>query len=197
MLEINLLGELIMRIPIAALIALAAGLLVWHGSWKRSSGPAAGQSLRDADRAVDENRADAENGDAAGQSPRDEDGDVFRVCTFNIQTGKDKNGDRDVLRTAEAIREFDADFIGLNEVKPVFFASPVSQAQRLGDQLQMSWLYAPSERMWWQEWFGNALLSRKQVTHWQRVPLPSSSHQSHRCLVLATFQHQGQDVRAV
>jgi len=50
-----------------------------------------------------------------------------------------------------------------------------SQAQVLGEKLNMQWLFAPSENRWWHESFGNGVLSSASVRDWRRVPLAHGS----------------------
>ncbi len=108
----------------------------------------------------------------------------FRVATYNIHRGKGVDGIRDIKRTAEVLRN--ADIVSLNEVAgPTFFRAP-DQAQQIGQMLNMGWLFAPNQRRWYRDYFGNGFLSRFQIKSWYREQLVHDKIKSHSYRNLVT-----------
>src|ERR1700733_13361623 len=94
---------------------------------------------------------------------------TLRVATYNIDGGVGIDGRYDLHRIADAIRGYD--LIGLNEVHGSLFGPPQNQAEELGTELGLPWLYAPAERRWFHDSFGNAVISMVPVPRWLRLPL--------------------------
>jgi endonuclease/exonuclease/phosphatase family metal-dependent hydrolase len=117
-----------------------------------------------------------------------------RVATFNIHRGKGTDGLRDLTRIADVLEA--VDLAGLNEVGgPVFFGRP-DQTEQLGQILRTGWLYAPNQRRYHMDHFGNGLLCRVAVTDWSHQPLiydKQRSH-SHRNLLQARVNLAGTSV---
>lgn len=111
----------------------------------------------------------------------------FTVGTFNIHRAKGMDDKRDINRTAEALQG--VDFAGLNEVGGVTLTRKFNQAKILGDKLDMPWLYAPTEKLWGHDDFGNAVLSKLPVVSWQRIPLKSKPGLAKRNAVLVKLAH--------
>lgn len=145
---------------IVILLVLGAA---WHGSRRVAAGAAAGTSL---------------TGRTAPWRGR-----VLRVAIFNIHGGKGSDGRRDLGRTAACLRGFD--LVGLNEVHGASLGQPGDQAAQLGDELGRAWLFAPAERRWGRDDFGNGLLSALPVAAWRRVPLPGSRSADRRNVLVA------------
>ena len=112
---------------------------------------------------------------------------TFTIGTFNIQSGKGEDQVYNLQRTADTLR--DTDICGLQEVRGYFYGA--DEAHKLGDLTQRGWLFAPTERRFWHDDFGNGLLSRLPVTHWMRVPLPSDGTGGLRNLVVADVDVAG------
>jgi endonuclease/exonuclease/phosphatase family metal-dependent hydrolase len=113
----------------------------------------------------------------------------LRVGTFNIQgcRGGDQKYDPD--RTARTLRG--CDLVGLNEVHGALPWHPADQAEILGRKLDVPWLFAPTERRWWHDDFGNGVLTTLPVTHWQRFPIATAASRSNRnALVLRLMYRQ-------
>lgn len=108
----------------------------------------------------------------------------FRVATYNIHRGKGTDGVQDLGRTAKVLA--DADVVGLNEVAGPARPGQSDQAGRLGEELGIGWLFAPSQRRWHMYHFGNGLLSRLAVGRWTIEPLihDKTAH-SHRNVLTA------------
>jgi endonuclease/exonuclease/phosphatase family metal-dependent hydrolase len=141
---------------IAAFIVIVAGFRVWQGSQKTPLGPAAGTAL---------------NGSAASRPS----GDTIRVATFNID-GED--GDA----TANTMKGFD--LIGMEEVHGISPFSDSNQAEVLGGKLNLQWLFAPVERQWWHNSFGDGALTNLPLEHWQRFPLANEGADSNRQILV-------------
>jgi len=92
---------------------------------------------------------------------------TLRLATFNIHSGFGADGSWDLKRTASVLRNFD--IIGLNEVRG--FPMGYGNMRTLGESLEMPWLFAPTERRWWFDEFGNGVLCRLPVESWRRTPL--------------------------
>ena len=119
---------------------------------------------------------------------------TFRVATFNIHGGEGRDGRLDLRRTADSLRG--ADLVALNEVYGRWYWEVAGQAEILGRELQLAWLFAPSERRWGHEHFGNAALTSLKVESWQKIPLPRDAGHSCRNLLLAAFSFRGRTIRA-
>jgi endonuclease/exonuclease/phosphatase family metal-dependent hydrolase len=69
----------------------------------------------------------------------------FRVATFNIHHGEGQDGRVDLHRTAEAIRELDADLIALQELDVGMARSGhAAQPTQLAELLNMNVFFAPT-----------------------------------------------------
>jgi endonuclease/exonuclease/phosphatase family metal-dependent hydrolase len=121
----------------------------------------------------------------------------FRVATYNIHRGKGTDGIRDLDRTADVLRG--ADLVGLNEVAGPPFPGQNDQAQQLGEELDMGWLFAPNQRRWHMDHFGNGLLSRLPVGQWTSEPLAYDRDASHspRNLLVAQITVERQPVTLI
>ena len=113
----------------------------------------------------------------------------LRIGIFNIAGGVGRDGKRDLDRTAATLKS--CDIIGLNEVHAAMPWRNGNQADMLGLKLRMASLYAPTETRWWQDDFGNGLLSTLPCVHWQRFPLSTAVARSHRNVLLARLAYQG------
>ncbi len=164
------------RLTAALLLATALGGVIYHASLHVSTGPAEGTSI---------------HGRTAG-SPE---GPTIRIGTFNIHGGKGRDGSRDLARTAECLRGLD--FVGLNEVHGPRLWQRQNQAQRLGQELNMAWLFAPAVRTWHHMESGNGLLSSVPVAFWQRIPLAREHDHSHRNALLVGLEHQGRTIHVL
>lgn len=122
---------------------------------------------------------------------------TLRVGTFNIHAGKGADGALDIARSAAALRELDLDLIGLNEVIASSLFSPENQADELGQELSLAALFAPCERRYGRDWFGNGLLTRWPVPRWERTPLPATQERGHRAMLLAEVAWQGKTLQVL
>jgi endonuclease/exonuclease/phosphatase family metal-dependent hydrolase len=115
----------------------------------------------------------------------------LRVANYNIARGKGKDGIRDIHRASAILKGFD--IIGLNEVG----GFPLTNhAEEIGVDLAMAWLYAPNQRRWFYDYFGNAMLSNLQVSEWRSEMLPRDIKKSRafRNYILTQFNWQGKEV---
>jgi endonuclease/exonuclease/phosphatase family metal-dependent hydrolase len=106
---------------------------------------------------------------------------TLRLATFNIQSGKGFDGVRDLERTRDSL-DSGFDLIGLQEVRAFGWGGD-NQAARLAQDLGMAWLFAPAERRWFRDDFGNAALAAVPVAAWSRTPLPGPTGHSFRNLL--------------
>lgn len=121
-------------------------------------------------------------------------GPRFRVGSFNIRGGKSRQNVLDIQRTAATLRAANLDVIGLSEVHGYLWRSPRNQAADLAGQLHTGYVFAPTERRFWHDHFGNGLLTRVDLAPLQRFPLPCSQGYKYRNAVLTSFQVNGQTV---
>jgi endonuclease/exonuclease/phosphatase family metal-dependent hydrolase len=140
-------------------------VIIWQGLVRRPTAPAYGTALHMPPNPI------AYNG-----------GDTLRVATFNIAGGVSPVDNRyDLDRTAKYLHSFD--LIGLEEVHGAAAFDWRDEAEILGDTLHMPYLFAPSERRWWHDSFGNGILCDLPVTAWQRLPLSTSLSASNRSML--------------
>jgi endonuclease/exonuclease/phosphatase family metal-dependent hydrolase len=101
----------------------------------------------------------------------------LRLATFNVHSciGQDKRWD--VRRTAELLRGYD--LVSLHEVRGT---GPWwnDNARDMGETLGMGHVFSPTELWWWRPWFGNGILTRTRIDHWERNPLPSGFRDAYR-----------------
>lgn len=123
------------------------------------------------------------------------DSNVLKVATFNIHSGKGPDQLVDLSRTAHVF-ETTPDLLGLNEVRGTPSARLwQDQATDLGNRLEMSSAFVPTERRWWHEHFGNALLARVPLRQLHRIPLAGKRGKAFRSAILAQFEFQNQPVQ--
>lgn len=160
--------------PALVLLAVAAGV-VYRGAQRSPSGPDHGAALV---------QPDSFAAHPAAAAPR-----RIRLGTFNIHGGIGADGRFDLRRTADNLRGLD--FAALNEVRGAWLAAHSNQAESLGRLLGQPWLFAPTERRWFHDDFGNGVVTRLNVVAWQRIPLPQRHAHSHRNLLLLAADHEG------
>ncbi|MDB5321401.1 MAG: Endonuclease/exonuclease/phosphatase [Phycisphaerales bacterium] len=161
---------------VLAAVAVAAIAMVYAGAQRTETGPAAGEGV-------------------SGTPMRTFSGGRIRVATWNIDGGRGLDGQEDLGRCAAEMRGFD--LIGLNEVHGCSLTDRRDQAQILGDDLHLGWLFAPTERRWWHDDFGNALLTSLPVDHWERVPISTPGLDANRNLLLTKVRVGTQIVNVV
>lgn len=130
-------------------------------------------------------------------TPPDADHGVLRVATFNIHSGKGHDRKTDLDRTARVFAS-PLDVVGLNEVRGTWSESwGANQADQLGRKWGLQSAFIPTERRWWHDHFGNALLSRLPIHQIQRLPLPGKRGKAFRCAALAQVPFQKQTVQVL
>jgi endonuclease/exonuclease/phosphatase family metal-dependent hydrolase len=153
-------------------IALIAGVLtIWDGYRRTPTPPAQGTSLNGASTPLAKS--------------------TFRVGTFNIDGGVGTDEKLDLNRTADSMRG--CDLIGLQEVHGRTWTDSRDQAQILGEQMKLPWLYAPSETRWWHNSFGNAVISSLPAQSWERFPVSGPVSTNNRALLILHF-HLGDKI---
>ena len=120
--------------------------------------------------------------------------DVLTVATYNIQTGKDANGRRDLLASARVMAE--AHLVGVQEVYAPSLSNLLgfgrAQTPRIAELGGFGWLFCATRRRWLREHRGNALLSKLPVKDWVVEMLPDQSNKSFRNMTVAEVAWQGQ-----
>ncbi len=153
------------------------GLIIWDGADRR----AADSTLP---------LAQSPNSSIKNESP-----DHLKLASFNIHGGKGSDGLRSLTRTAELLA--DIDFAGLYEVKAISGGASSNQATVLAQPREAGWLFAPTERRWWSDHFGNGLLYRIPVRSSLRVPLVNTRGKAYRNAILSTVELKRATVRIV
>ena len=122
--------------------------------------------------------------------------DVLKVATFNVQTGKSLDGERDIQRSAEALA--DADIAGVQEVYAAGWLNKLgagsSQTDALAKPGGFAHLFAATRYRWFREQRGNLLLSKLAVQNWRIELLPDQSRKSPRNITIANVNWQGQQI---
>jgi len=118
----------------------------------------------------------------------------INIATYNIARGKGTDGIRDILRTASILKNFD--IIGLNEVGGFPFTN---QAEQLGKELGLAWLFAANHKRWFYNYFGNGVLSNLPVSGWksQMLPRDVKKHRAFRNYVVTHFHWQGKELAVI
>ncbi len=114
------------------------------------------------------------------------------IGTYNVQSGKDNNGKRDIRRSADVIKA--ADIVGIQEVYAKTWLGSKNQAQALAEHSGFGWLFAATRKRWFREHRGNAFLSRLPVSKWSIEMLPDATGKQYRNLVTAITNFHGQEV---
>jgi len=114
------------------------------------------------------------------------------IGTYNIQTGKNSQGKRDISRSANLIEN--ADIVGIQEVYAATWLGRKNQAQQLAELGDFGWLFAATRRRWLREHRGNALLSKLPVKRWTIEMLPDHTGKQFRNLTTAFIDFNGQEI---
>jgi endonuclease/exonuclease/phosphatase family metal-dependent hydrolase len=188
------LGGLGWLLPWGLAGVLVAGLLVASGADRISSGPAEGVAL--------------EARPVASPSPVVEwprELPPLRLAHWNIHSGIGLDGVEDLGRIAGVFQSIGTQapgsaspdaaegervsrlphLIGLNEVRA---QSEDDQAAVLAQSLGIASLFAPAERQWGRDHFGNGVLGRVAVSRWQRIPLVTTKGKGYRNVVRLRFR---------
>jgi endonuclease/exonuclease/phosphatase family metal-dependent hydrolase len=165
------------RLQIAAgLLLIIAAILAW-GSLRIPAGDASGTSL-------------------TGPPATRKAGDILHVAAFNIAGGVSPYYDDktpDLHRTVAVLGGYD--LISLEEVHGSLTGP--DQAELIGQQLHLPWLFAPTERQWWHDSFANALLTDLPVKSWQRTQASGPASTTNRNRVVATVTWRGQTITVI
>ncbi len=125
-------------------------------------------------------------GEARTAAPSDQ---SLKVGVFNIHGCKGKDRIRDVSRVAECLEGFD--IVSLHEVRGGY---TTNQVDELGRQLSMMSLFAPTERRWGRNDFGNGLLTNIKLRSALQIPLVMTEH-TYRNALLTKFRFGDQTVQ--
>ena len=120
---------------------------------------------------------------------KESDSDGFVVATYNIRRSKGEDGVRDISRSARVLQDADIDIVGLNELSGTLFYGLTDQAEQLGRLLEAGWLFAPAYQQFFQDHFGNGLISRFSIDSWRINPLLTSEDHddSYRNMIIVSL----------
>ena len=120
--------------------------------------------------------------------------EIICIATYNIQAGKNMNGERDISRSAHVIKE--ADLVGVQEVCAASFLNKLkfgfSQSQALAKLGNFSFLFSATQYRWLQEHRGNAILSKLPILNWQAQMLPTQAGRNYRNMTVIDVEWQNQ-----
>jgi endonuclease/exonuclease/phosphatase family metal-dependent hydrolase len=164
------------RIAVGLLIVLI-GLVIWDG--------------------VDRRAADATKPLARGPSslPGKRPPQTLKIASFNFHSGKGRDGKTDLKQAEKLIA--DSDFVGLYEVRASRISVFNNQAEELTQTDYRFWLFAPTERQWWHEHFGNGIVHRYGLPDVVRIPLDNTRGKAFRNALLSTIELQDGRVRVL
>lgn len=108
--------------------------------------------------------------------------DRIRIANYNIHGGRGRDGKRDLSRIARNLHG--VHFAGLNEVHAPGGTRAPGQTELLARELNLNWLFAPTEWCWRGEHFGSAAVTNLPVEGWQRIPLEHRNAAGYRNLIL-------------
>ncbi len=120
---------------------------------------------------------------------------TLKIASFNIHSGKGRDGKTDLFRTHALIA--DSDFVGIYEVRAPLIGAFANQAEELTKIDYRYWLFAPTERQWWHEHFGNGIVHRYGIPHVVRIPLDNTRGKAFRNALLWTAELQDGTVRVL
>lgn len=120
--------------------------------------------------------------------------DQIKVATFNIQTGKNLQGRRNLRASAEVMAS--AHLVGVQEVYAPSLMNllgiGLSQTEKLAKFGKFGWLFCATRRRWLREHRGNAVLSKLPIRKWRVEMLPDQSNKSYRNMTVAEVTWQGE-----
>jgi phospholipase D1/2 len=108
---------------------------------------------------------------------------ILRVASYNVHGCRGSDGRRDVGRIVRILREIDADVIGLQEVESRHGRSDIDQAEEFATALGMRCIEGPLLHHVQRGWFGNALLTRLEVSAVRRVLFDRHGHEARGAIV--------------
>lgn len=114
---------------------------------------------------------------------------TLKIASFNIHSGKGRDGKTALSRTLALMDK--SDFVGIYEIRSTPFDVLPNQAAVLGTSLQSYWLFAPTEKQWWHEHFGNGIVHRYGLPDVVRIPLDNTRGKAYRNALLWTVELQG------
>lgn len=114
------------------------------------------------------------------------------IGTYNIQTGKNSKGKRDIFRSASVLKN--ADIVGIQEVYAATWLGVKNQAEQLAQFNDFGWLFAATRHRWLREHRGNALLSKLPIKKWSVEMLPDTTGKQFRNLITASLDFNGQKI---
>lgn len=120
---------------------------------------------------------------------------TLTVASFNVQTGKNLHGQRNIRRAAAVLQH--TDLAGIQEVYAPSWLNKlgfgISQTEMLAQQTNFNWLFCPTRYRWCRENRGNAILSKLPISSWRTILLADQSGISYRNMTVVTFQWDNQN----
>lgn len=114
------------------------------------------------------------------------DAQSIKVVTYNIQYGKGQDGQINLKRTIDTLKEIDADIISLQEIERYSLRSSFEdQVNTIAKELSMNGVFYPSIA-YPGMYYGNAILSRFPIN--ESFHLPLLSQHEDRSMVLVDIQ---------
>lgn len=122
----------------------------------------------------------------------------LKAMTYNICSGKNMKGERDIMHAASVIREVQPDFVTLNEVRVHTQDVPINQAQELGRLTGYYPVFGKAIDVSGGD-YGNAFLTRWPLIEWEVVHIPDrkgeeSVYYEHRAVLRCVIEKDGQQL---
>ena len=108
---------------------------------------------------------------------------ILRVASYNVHGCRGWDSRRDVGRIVRILRDIDADVVGLQEVESRHGRSDIDQAEEFAAALGMRCIEGPLLHHVQRGWYGNALLTRLEVTAVRRVLFESHGGEARGAIV--------------
>ena len=119
--------------------------------------------------------------------PKPSSGETVIVGSYNIHRARGTDGNKNLQRIADTLAKVDV--AGLCECEgPRSFFAGQDQCTKLGQRLQLSAIFSPTQKRWGRYDRGNGLLSRLPISGWQQEPLADSTGTHPRSLLRADIR---------
>jgi endonuclease/exonuclease/phosphatase family metal-dependent hydrolase len=118
---------------------------------------------------------------------------TVRIGTFNIHSGKGKNGTTDLKSTALVIPA-NLDYVFLQEVRCQWLDACTPQSTILSDLTNKAAVFLPTEIKWLHPHFGNGLLSSHAFREPELITLPCTRGKAYRQLIHLQVPLDGQNL---
>lgn len=121
--------------------------------------------------------------------------DTFTIATYNVQSGKNLAGKRDIGLAAHRLKNID--IVAIQEVYGKPWLGSKSQIEQLSVPSHSASLFAPTRRRWFKDHRGNGLLTKLPLTDWQYRQLPDQSGKQFRNVITAFLNFKNERIAII